>query len=161
MQMIRKLCLAGAVALGLMTPAFAQTYKDTNGTTVFGVVPLNCPAGGGPCTGPSGGSGGSGTIAIPYSYTAVAGGQYNQAATTASTLTVPTGALYARICAVGGQMNFVDSTNGTPTTGASPTVGTPLSSGSCILEQGATVLAAFQLINAVASTGTWTAVYFK
>lgn len=103
----------------------------------------------------------AGQSPAPFSYTALGGGQYNQSATSATSLTVPAGANYARICAVGGQMNFVDSSNGTPTTGTSPAVGTPLASGSCIFEQGSTVLSAFQLINAVASTGTWTAVYFK
>lgn len=107
------------------------------------------------------GSGGGSVIAVPYSFTAMAGGQYNQAATAATSLTIPTGALYVRVCAIGGAFNFVDSTNGTPTTGASPTVGTPLLSGYCVLEQGPTVLSAFSLINQVASTGTWTAVYFK
>lgn len=94
-------------------------------------------------------------------YIALGGAQYNQSATAATALTVAPGALYARICAIGGAFNFVDSTNGTPTTGTAPTVGTPLAAGACIFEDGATVLAAFQLINAVASTGTWTAVYFK
>lgn len=94
-------------------------------------------------------------------YTAMTGAQYAQAAATAQSLTIPTGALYARVCAITGQMNFVDSSGDTPTTGAAPTVGTPLAAGACIFESGASVLSVFKLINAVAATGTWTAVYFK
>ena len=113
-----------------------------------------------PCFVPYGVSGQSVTV-IPYPYTAMGGAQYNQAATTSTALTVPTGAVYARICAITGQMNFVDSTNGTPTTGVAPTVGTPLAAGACIWESGASVISVFKLINAVASTGTWTAVDFQ
>lgn len=128
-----------------LTPGqFYPLFMDTTGTL--------CAAGGG---------GGGGTIAVPYSYTAMGGAQYNQAATTSTALTVPSGAKYARICALGGQMNFVDATNGTPTTGTTPTVGSTISAGSCIFEQGPTVLSAFRLINAVASTGVWTATYFQ
>lgn len=128
-----------------LTPGqFFPLYMDTTGTL---------------CA--SGGSGGGGTVAIPYSYTAMAGAQFNQPATASTALAIPTGAKFARICAVAGQMNFVDSTNGTPTTGATPTVGVLLPTNACVFEQGATLLAAFKIINAVASTGVWNAVYFQ
>jgi hypothetical protein len=161
--MLRKPLLAALALAWLMLPAMGQTYKDSGGTIVPSVVPLGgCPTGGGPCTGPAGSSGTpTYAYAVPYPFTAMAGGQYNQTATSATTLTIPSGALYVRVCAIGGAFNFVDSTNGTPTTGVAPTVGTPLLSGSCLFEQGATVLSSFSLINQVASTGTWTAVYFK
>lgn len=159
--MLKRLLLCAAL---VFTPAVVEA-ASTAAPVITGyltnTLQPNCAQT--PCFvpyGPPGGAG-SGTIAIPYSYTALAGGQYNQSATSATPLTIPTGAVYARICAITGAFNFVDSTNGTPTTGTAPAVGTPLSAGSCILEQGATVLSAFQLINAVASTGTWTAVYFK
>ena len=102
-----------------------------------------------------------GTSSAPYQYTALGGAQFNQPATAATALTIPAGAAYVRVCAMIGQFNFVDSTGATPTVGAAPTVGTPLAAGACVFEQGATVLTAFQLINAVASSGTWTATYFK
>lgn len=160
--MLKLLFLGVALTLSLVAPAYAaSTAAPVTPGYLTNTLQPNCAQT--PCFVPYGpeGPSGAGTIAIPYSYTALGGAQYNQAATSATPLTVSPGALYARICAVGGQMNFVDSTNGTPTTGVSPTVGTPLLSGSCIFEQGSTVLAAFQLINAVASTGTWTAVFFK
>lgn len=59
--------IAFALALGLATIplAQAQTYRDSGGTIVPGVVPLNCPSGGGSCSGPAGStpSVGAGTIA--------------------------------------------------------------------------------------------------
>lgn len=98
----------------------------------------------------------------PYAYTPLTGAQYNQSATTATALTIPAGANYARICAVGGAFNFVDTAgSASPTTGAAPNVGTPLASGSCIIEQGAAQMAAFSLINQVNATGAWVASYFK
>ena len=96
----------------------------------------------------------------PYQYTPV-DGQYDQPATSATHLTIPIAATYVRICAIGGQMNFVDSSSAAPTTGSMPTVGTPLYEGSCVWESGVLVLSEFQIINAVASTGVWTAAYFK
>lgn len=109
----------------------------------------------------SGGSGGGGTVAIPYSYTAMTGAQFNQAATTAQTLTIPSGAKFARVCAITSQMNFADSVGSTPTVGAAPTTGTPLAAGSCLWLAGSSTLSNFGIINAVASSGVWSAEYYQ
>lgn len=51
---LRKPLLAALwLAMAMLTTAWAQTYKDSGGTIVSGVVPLDCPIGGGACTGPS------------------------------------------------------------------------------------------------------------
>lgn len=155
---MRRFLLAAAL-LALAAPAeAASTAAPVIPGYLTNTPQPNCTTT--PCFVPYGASGQPVTV-IPYPYTAMGGAQYNQAATTSTALTVPTGAVYARICAITGQMNFVDSTNGTPTTGTAPAVGSPLAAGACIFESGPTLLSNFKIINAVASTGTWTAAYFQ
>lgn len=56
---MNRIILALAATLAMIPLATAQDYKDVNGTHVIAVVPLNCPTGGGPCTGTQGAGGGS------------------------------------------------------------------------------------------------------
>lgn len=131
--MVKRFTLAALLALGLIAVAYAVQPTNNNGAVV----------------------------AAPYQFTPLGGAQWSQTSNTASALTAPTGAAYARICAVGGQMNYTDTVGDTPTSGVAPTVGTPLAAGSCVPESGPAMLAAFQIINATASTGTWQAAYSR
>jgi len=111
---------AAVTALALSTPSFCQTYHDSAGTVVPGVIPL------------------------PYSYTPLSPGQHNLAPISSTALTVPTGARYATVCASSATVKY--TTDGTTTPTAS--VGQPLAAGSCVSLSGATVLTNFRAISA-------------
>jgi hypothetical protein len=108
----------------------AQTYIDSLGTIVPGVVPL------------------------PYSYTPLSPGQHNLAITSATKLTIPTGARYATICAGGAYVHYTTDGTTVPTS----SVGQPLSSGACVSLSGPKVLANF---SAISATGTLDVEYFQ
>jgi len=111
--------LAAALALALVRPALAQTYHDSAGTIVAGVIPL------------------------PYSYTPLSPGQHNLAPTSSTALSVPTGARYATVCASSATVKYTTDGTTTPT----GSVGQPLAAGSCVSLSGATVLANFRAIS--------------
>ncbi len=111
---------AAMMALALISPGLAQTYRDTSGTIVQGVFPL------------------------PYGYTPLSPGQHNLALTSSTALTIPTGARYATVCASTATVRY--TTDGTTTPTAS--VGMPLPAGACMALSGPTVLANFRAFSA-------------
>ena len=122
---------AAAAALAcLCSAAFAQTYKDYNGTIVQGVAPL------------------------PFPYVPLSPGQHGLAPTSATALTVPTGARLAVICASTATVEYTTDGTTTPT----GSVGMPLSSGSCVTLYGPQTIANFK---AFSSTGTLDVEYFR
>lgn len=96
------------------------------------------------------------TIAAPYQYTPLTPGQYSVAITTSTALTVPTGSLFAVVCAAGNSVNYTYDGTTTPTS----SVGLPLASGQCIQFSGATVLANLKFIQ-TAATATLNVGYTK
>lgn len=78
---MRTTAIALAATLAVTPCAYAQTYKDTGGTIVMGVVPLNCPSGGGTCTGTQ--SGGSTATKAEGVCTIATGGTAQQCITAA------------------------------------------------------------------------------
>ena len=90
----------------------------------------------------------------PYAYTPLTPGQHNLAPTSATALTVPTGATSATIVASTAIVRY--TTDGTTTpTGA---IGMPIAIGGSVTITGATALANFK---AFSSTGTLDVEYFK
>ncbi len=120
MNRVTQRVAAAAIALALSTPGFSQTYHDSSGTIVPGVVPL------------------------PYTYTPLVPGQHNIAPTSSMALTLPTGARYATVCASSATVKYTTDGATTPTS----SVGQPLAAGSCVSLSGATVLANFRAISA-------------
>lgn len=94
--------------------------------------------------------------AQPYNYTPLTPGQYGLAITTATALTIPTGALQAVVCASGNSVNYTYDGTTTPTS----SVGMPLASGQCIQFSGATVLSNLKFIQ-TAATATLNVSYTK
>ena len=127
---MRHLLLAGALALAFCAAAAAQQYKDKGGTIVQGVFPL------------------------PFGYVPLGPGQYGLTPTSATALTIPTGARYAVICAESATVRYTTDGATTPTS----SVGIPLASGTCVGMSGATVLANFR---ALSSSGTLDIEYFQ
>lgn len=77
------------------------------------ITGLPChPTLGGTCVGTGSSSGGS----APYAYTPVAGGQYGLTVASSTSLTVPTGALFAFVQVVNSCVNWRPSADGAPTT---------------------------------------------
>jgi hypothetical protein len=108
--------LVGALALISGSGALAQTYRDTGGTVVPGVIPL------------------------PFSYTPLPPGQHNLAAASATALAVPAGARYATVCASTAAVRYTTDGATTPTA----SVGMPLAAGACMALSGPSVLANFR-----------------
>jgi hypothetical protein len=99
--------------------ANGQTYRDTGGTIVSGVVPL------------------------PYAYTPLSPGQHNLSPASSTALTIPAGARYATVCASTAAARYTTDGAATPT----PTVGQPLPANSCISLSGPAVLANFRVMS--------------
>ena len=90
----------------------------------------------------------------PYSYTPLTPGQHNLAPTSATALTVPTGATMAAIVASTATVRYTTDGTTTPTS----TIGMPLAAGAAVNITGATALANFK---AFSSSGTLDVEYFK
>ncbi len=103
--------------LAALCQANGQTYRDTGGTTVSGVVPL------------------------PYAYTPLPPGQHNLSPASSTALTIPAGARYATVCASTAAARYTTDGETTPTA----TIGQPLPAGSCISLSGPVVLANFRV----------------
>ncbi len=99
--------------------ASAQTYRDSGGTVVPGVIPL------------------------PYAYAPLPPGQHNLAPASATGLNVPSGARYATVCASTAAVKYTTDGITTPTA----TVGMPLAAGACMALSGAAALANFKAIS--------------
>lgn len=120
MTPIRRFACSAVLALAIASSAAAQTYHDTAGTIVPGVVPL------------------------PFGFTPLSPGQHNLTISSATALTVPNGARYATVCARTAAANY--TTDGT--TAPTSSVGMALAAGSCVALSGPAVLAAFRAISA-------------
>ena len=105
--------------LAALCQANGQTYRDTGGTTVSGVVPL------------------------PYAYTPLPPGQHNLSPALSTALTIPAGARYATVCASTAAARYTTDGETTPTA----TIGQPLPAGSCISLSGPVVLANFRVVS--------------
>ncbi len=105
--------------LAALCEANGQTYRDTGGTIVSGVVPL------------------------PYAYTPLPPGQHNLSPASSTTLTIPAGARYATVCASTASARYTTDGETTPTA----TIGQPLPAGSCISLSGPAVLANFRVVS--------------
>ena len=91
---------------------------------------------------------------LVYPFTPLTPGQHGLAPTSAAKLTVPTGAVYATVCASTATVEYTTDGTTTPT----GSVGMPLASGSCVALVGSLVINNF---NAFSSTGTLDIEYFK
>ena len=139
-----------APSLPVFTTCGSASYTSGN----LGLMTLDIH--GNLCFGGAGSSPTNPSYVAPYPFTPLTPGQHNLAITTATALTVPTGATYATICASGANVNY--TTDGTTTPTAS--VGQPLLLGQCEAFSGATVLANFKAIQQSA-TATLNIEYFK
>jgi hypothetical protein len=137
---------------------------STAGTLLGGQVPY-CQYGGNsfvPCS-PSAPlpvtiqSGGGGSAA-PYQYTPLVGSQHALVITTATSLTVPSGAKYASVIAVGGAVNYDPTANLSGGSAPTSAVGTPLAAGSQLFIQGS--LSAYEFIDATGSTAKLDVTYY-
>lgn len=137
----------GLAALLFASPVSAVTYHDSDGTAVQAFVPL------GGCVGTTCGGGGAGSSS-PYAFTPLSPDQHNLAITSATTLTIPTGALFAEICAKTASVNYTWDGATTPTS----SIGFTLAVGACVWLQGSTMLSNFKAISA---TGTLDVGYAK
>ncbi len=120
-------------ALTIAVPAFGQTYTDSQGTIVHGMVP------------------------VPFPFTPLGPGQYGVSIATATGLTIPAGARYVNVCADGQPMRYTTDGQTTPTAGGT---GVYVANGSCVLLEGPKVIANFKAITTTAG-GTLDAEYFK
>jgi hypothetical protein len=109
-----------AIALLAASPALAQTYHDSAGTPIKGVM------------------------AIPYTQWPLAPGQHSLTPTSPTALTIPTGSRYANVCASSANVRY--TTDGTTTPAAN--VGQPLTAGTRIWLTGPQVLTNFLAISA-------------
>jgi hypothetical protein len=116
---MKRFALAALAAL-VCSAALAQTYKDTNGTIVPGVVPL------------------------PYAYIPLSPGQHTLAITSSTALTVPAGARFANVCATTAAVRYTTDGTTTPTS----TVGQPLAAAACVSLSGAQMIANFRALSA-------------
>ena len=118
---LRKVLFAAVLAPLGSCAALGQTYYDSGGTIVSGVMPL------------------------PYTYTPLPPSQHNLAPTSATSLTVPAGARTATVCASAAPAKY--TTDGVTIPTAS--VGQPLAAGSCLSLSGPAVLANFRVVSAL------------
>lgn len=157
MKSIIRFAAALLLALLVSVQAFAQSnFPTPGGAIVDGKVDMCLNASGNavPCSDPSALP--SVTTQAPYGYTPLTPDQHNLAITAATTLTKPTGATYAVVCAKGQNVNY--TTDGTTTPTAS--VGTALQQNQCVALSGATVIGNFKAIQQ-AATATLDVNYFK
>lgn len=128
--MFRKTLIIAITAMWFVAPGFGQTHRDNSGTIVPGVVPL------------------------PYTYIPMPPGQHNLSPVSSTALTVPSGAIYATVCASGGVVKYTTDGTTIPTS----SVGQPLAAGACVGLSGGAVLSNFRAISA---TGTLDVEYFQ
>jgi hypothetical protein len=93
-------------------------------------------------------------IPLPTPYAPLSPGQHNLSVTSATALTVPTGARYATVCASGAAVKYTTDGTTTPTS----SVGMPLAAGACLALSGPQTLANFRAISA---SGTLDVEYFQ
>jgi hypothetical protein len=154
---LQALIVAGCLLAGLMTSALAQntdTYFYTpGGSGVNGAVGmcLNSSNKAVPCSAANVAP--SPVVDAPYPYTPLTPNQKNVSIASSTTLTIPTGATYAVVTAVGGQAYY--SFDGTAPTSSSYD-GTLTTAGQAVALSGPAVLAAFKIIGASMSVA-----YFK
>lgn len=91
---------------------------------------------------------------LPYQYTPLSPGQHGLSLGTATSLTVPSGALYATVCASTATVYYTTDGTTTPSNG----VGQPLASGVCVALSGPLVIGNFK---AFSNTGTIDVEYFR
>ena len=91
---------------------------------------------------------------VPYGFTPLSPGQHGIAPTSATTLTIPVGTIYATVCASTALVLYTTDGTTTPT----GTVGQPLTAGTCVALSGAKVVSNFKAFSA---TGTLDVEYFK
>jgi hypothetical protein len=91
---------------------------------------------------------------IPFPYTPLAPGQYGVTPTSATALTLPTGARVAVICASTASVRYTTDGSTTPTS----SVGVQIPASTCIELTGSAVLANFKAISA---TGSLDVEFFK
>lgn len=120
MRKFRLALAAWSALIPSALPAMAQTYRDSGGTAVQGVVK------------------------IPTPYVPLSPGQHNLAPTSATALTVPAGARLAHVCASSGTVEYTVDGTTTPTA----SLGMPLAAGSCVDLEGALVIANFRAFSA-------------
>jgi hypothetical protein len=125
-----KSVFVAAIALLAASPVLAQAYYDFAGTPVHGVM------------------------AIPYTQSPLSPGQHNVTLTSSTSLSAPTGARFANVCASFADIRY--TTDGTTTPAAS--IGQPLTVGTCISLSGPQVLKNFKAISAA---GTLDVEYFQ
>lgn len=131
-------------------------WNSPNGQSTVGVVEMclnnlgeAVPVSSGTCATPP-------LSVQPYSFTPLTPDQHNLAITTSTALTIPTGALFASVCAKGNSVNYTFDGTTTPTV----SIGNPLAQGQCIFLSGPTVLAKFRAIQQ-AATATLDVAYTK
>jgi opacity protein-like surface antigen len=154
-NLMKRLALAAAL---FVLSAFSAHAQQAVTVTICGSETLNVgqpyalsqDAQGRLCLGAGGGGG------VTGSFTPLSPMQSGLAITLATTLTIPSGATYAVVCAEGQNVRY--STDGTTTPTAS--VGMLLLQNQCISLSGPTVLSNFKAIQA-AATATLDASYFK
>lgn len=156
-KMMRCILAAVFVLLGFVGSAFAQSspvvVSGGCGTASYSSNPpyFTIDSHGNLCINGAGGGG-----AGPYSFTPLTPMQSGLAITSATALTVPSGATYAVICAEGQNVRY--STDGTTTPTAS--VGMLLLQNQCVSFSGSLSLSKFRAIQA-AATATLDVSYFK
>jgi hypothetical protein len=92
----------------------------------------------------------------PWSYTPLTPGQHNLGVTTSTSLTIPTGALFAMMTVSGNSIRYTTDGTTTPTS----TIGMPMQVNQSIMFSGATVLSNLRIIQQ-AATATIDVEYFK
>jgi hypothetical protein len=118
-QFLMAAAALAAVAASASTSS-GQTYRDIAGTLVPGVIPLPTP------------------------YAPLSPGQYGLAPTSATALTVPSGARYATVCAETATVRYTTDGRTAPSSG----VGMPLAAGACVTLSGPQALANFLAFSA-------------
>lgn len=136
-----KVWIAGALAALSLALACVSPARAVPNDVVPGSLSISgCPS---PTTTPC-------FVPGPYQYTPLANGQYGLPVSTATALTIPTGATYATVCAETEPVRYT-------TTGTTPssTIGIPLIASStttqCVGLYGSVVLGAFQAFGAGAT----------
>ena len=117
--MHKKLLVLAVLSACAIRAAWSQTYRDSSGTLVAGVV------------------------ALPYNFVPLPPGQHNLPLTIATALTVPAGSRYATLCASGAPIKYTTDGATTPTS----SIGQPLLAGACVSLSGYQTLANFRAIS--------------